>query len=129
MILKRPPLGLAHIGIPTQDISVSDQFYRSIGFTVCRTEIQPNGQPVNFYQAGNVQLESYQVEQSAQCIGAIEHIALVVDDIDETFECLVSAGYEVLEGSVQHLPFWENGVRYCTIAGPSGEKFEFLQMM
>ena len=61
--------------------------------------------------------------------GAIEHIALDVNDIEAAYAEIRSRGFEELEDGIQFLPFWERGVRYFTIMGPEGEKVEFNQKL
>ena len=61
--------------------------------------------------------------------GAIDHIALDVVDIDTAFEIAQAGKYNLLDDSIQFLPFWENGVKFFTILGPNGEKVEFNQRL
>jgi hypothetical protein len=73
-------------------------------------------------------IETYEGE-SVLRTGAIDHIALDVTDIDRVFEEIKSGGYELLDSSVQSLPFWENGVRFFTIVGVNGERIEFCERL
>ena len=56
-------------------------------------------------------------------------MALDVTDIEKTFELVKTLGCEMLDSSIQYLPFWDHGVRFFTILGPNKEKVEFSQMM
>ena len=118
--------GLAHIGIPTEDMEASRQFFETIGFTLLEDFLQPNGRPVVFLGLGNVVLEVYEAE-AAKKAGAIDHVALSVRDIVAVFDRMKKLGYEALEGEIKLLDFGKRRVRYFTISGPGKEKIEFSQ--
>lgn len=118
--------GLAHIGVPTENLETSKRFYDSIGFTLLEDFLQPNGRPVAFFGLGNVVLEVYE-DRAAGKPGAIDHIALNVHDIEAVFEGMQKLGYGALEGEIKLLDFGARRVRYFTISGPNGEKIEFSQ--
>lgn len=61
--------------------------------------------------------------------GAIDHLALDVDDIESAWEEVRTAGLAPLEDAIQFLPFWENGVRFFNLLGPNGETVEFSQRL
>ncbi len=118
--------GLAHIGIPTEDMEASRQFFETIGFTLLEDFLQPNGRPVVFLGLGNVVLEVYEAE-AAKKAGAIDHVALSVRDIVAVFDRMKKLGYEALEGEIKLLDFGKRRVRFFTISGPGKEKIEFSQ--
>ena len=118
--------GLAHIGIPTEDMEASRQFFETIGFTLLEDFLQPNGRPVVFLGLGNVVLEVYEAE-AAKKAGAIDHVALSVRDITAVFDRMKKLGYEALEGEIKLLDFGKRRVRFFTISGPGKEKIEFSQ--
>ena len=121
-------IGLQHIGIPTDDLKTTMAFFESLGFeTMLRTQM-PREQ-VAFMQLQHVMLEIYENGQAVHHPGAIEHIALSVDDIEACYSAICAQGYTALEGQICFLPLWQNGVRYFTIAGPEHEKIEFSQML
>ena len=66
---------------------------------------------------------------SARRPGAIDHLALDVDDIESAWEEVRMAGLAPLEDAIQFLPFWENGVRFFNLLGPNGETVEFSQRL
>lgn len=121
--------GLAHIGIPTENLKASREFFQSIGFSLLEDFLQPNGRPVNFMGLGNVVLEIFEVskDEAAGKPGALDHVALNVKDIEEIFAKMNELGYEALEGKITLLDFGARKVRYFTISGPDGEKIEFSQ--
>lgn len=120
--------GLQHIGLPTNDMEATVAFYESLGFQIAhRTE--NNGETVCFLQLGSVCIETYENGQAAGHAGAIDHIALDVEDIDAAWAAVQAAGHRPLESEIQELPFWSNGVRFFNILGPNNEKVEFGQIL
>ena len=122
--------GLQHIGIPTKDLGGSLLFYTELGFDpVYSTENPNNGRTVSFLQQGNLMLEIYEDEEAAQCTGAIEDIALDVNDIEEAYRFALSRGMKCLDDEIRFLPYWEKGIRYFTLEGPNREKVELSQIL
>lgn len=120
--------GLQHIGLPTNDMDKTLAFYRSLGFqTGFRT--LDHSDAVCFLNLGNVCIETYENGQAVGAPGAIDHIALDVDDVEAAWEAVRAAGHTPLEPEIQALPFHQNGVRFFNIEGPNGEKVEFCQIL
>ena len=61
--------------------------------------------------------------------GHIDHIAFDVGNIDEAFNELKNASFNIIEAAPVFLPFWKNGCRYFNITGPDGERIEFNQVL
>lgn len=118
--------GIQHIGIPTNDIQATKDFYHSLGFTT-ELETDNNGEKVAFLRLKNLVIETYQNGQAAMQPGAINHLAIDVKNIDEVFSLVKSLDVEMVDKSVNSLPFWENGVRFFTIVGPNRERVEFCE--
>jgi len=128
--------GFQHLGIPVVDLENSIDFYGGIGFAVTdRFEIEEDGgsTKVAFLNIGSFCLELYQ--QSMRPIpkdfspGPIEHFALDVLDIDQTFRDVKAAGFKPLSDAPIRLPLRERGIKYFVILGPDGEKVEFNQIL
>ena len=129
MNIKGFTTGVQHIGIPTNDINKTIEFYHALGFdTALRTV---NGtEEVAFLQLHNLMIETYQNHQAQMEYGAIDHIAIDVKNIEDLFDTIKEAGtFTMLDGQVNGLPFWENGVKFFTIEGPNKEKIEFCERM
>lgn len=129
MNIKGFTTGVQHIGIPTNDISKTIEFYHSLGFdTALRTV---NGtEEVAFLQLHNLMIETYQNHQAKMEYGAIDHIAIDVKNIEDLFDTIKEAGtFTMLDNQVNGLPFWENGVKFFTIEGPNKEKIEFCERL
>ena len=129
MNIKGFTTGVQHIGIPTNDINKTIEFYHALGFdTALRTV---NGtEEVAFLQLHNLMIETYQNHQAQMEYGAIDHIAIDVKNIEDLFDTIKEAGtFTMLDSQVNGLPFWENGVKFFTIEGPNKEKIEFCERM
>lgn len=123
--------GIQHIGIPTNDLKATKDFFTSLGFEVVYETVNPSGNvPVTFLQAGDILIETYENGKAAMARGAIDHIALNVPDIEPVYALAKKSGYKFLESDeIVDLPFWEKGIRYFLIEGPNKEAVEFLQKL
>ncbi len=130
MDIREQITGLGHIGIPVRNIDDTVAFYQMIGFQVALDTVNPqNSQKVIFLKQKDVMLELYQQEETALVAGAINHIALDVNDLDAVYRYVCEKGLNNTKDTIHRLPFWKNGVRYFTIEGPNGEKIEFSQYL
>ena len=99
--------GLQHIGIPTNNMAATVKFYQSLGFETVY-ETSNNGEAVCFLRLANVCIETYENGKAAKKAGAVDHIALDVDDIEAVWKAVRSAGYQTREAEIPTLPFWSN---------------------
>ena len=128
MNVKEKITGIQHVGVPTSDMKKSVAFYQSIGFEVVHETINPaSGERVVFLQLGNLMMEVYESSEATHRVGAIDHVALDVVDIEEVFRQIQADGHHLLDSEVRFLPFWEQGVKFFTILGPNEEKIEFCE--
>lgn len=122
--------GLQHVGIPTNDLKKSISFYEGLGFEkIYQVFNEKAGEEVAFLSLGNLTMEIYENHSACMKVGAIDHIALDVEDIEAVFAEVGEKGYELPEEGIQFLPFWEKGVRFFTIIGPNMEKVEFCERL
>ena len=84
---------------------------------------------VAFLKTGSLVLEIYEDKEANDNIGAINHIAIEVCDIEETFSYIQKCDLNKGNDKIHYLPFWENGIQYFTIVGPNEELIEFCQYM
>lgn len=123
--------GFQHIGLPTNDIEKTIAFYETLGFEVVRREDIPSDK-VAFLKLKNIVIETYE-SKAGPCAkgidGAIDHIALDVDDIEATLAAVKAAGLQPMTEDIQFLPFWEKGFRFFKVLGPSNEPIEFGQIL
>ncbi len=118
--------GLQHIGVPTNDIGKTIDFYTALGFEVAH-RAENKGEKVAFLRLGDLMIETYQNGRATGEAGAVDHIAINVTDVGQARRIADGMGLEVIEEG--ELPFWENGVRYFTVLGPNKEKLEFNQYL
>ena len=126
--IKRLITGLQHIGLPTNDMAATVTFYRSLGFELVH-EADNDGETVCFLRLAGLCIEAYENGRAVGRAGAIDHIALDVEDIEAAWVAVRAAGYRTRETEIQMLPFWDNGVRFFNIEGPNGETVEFAQVL
>lgn len=120
--------GFQHLGLPTADMDATLSFYKTLGFKFIYETIN-DGNRVCFLQLGNMVIETYESCDVAAITGALDHISLNVNDIDEVFSWSREIGLKTDDTAVNFLPFFENGVRFFTVVGPNSEKIEFNQIV
>lgn len=130
MNIRKNITGVQHIGIPTNDVEKTIEFYVGLGFEIALFTLnEAANEKVAFLRLGNLMIETYENKAAAMKNGAIDHIALDVKEIDKVFQEVCSAGYCMLDHAVQSLPFWNHGVKFFTIVGPNEEKIEFCEKL
>lgn len=126
MDLKNYSTGVQHIGIPTNDLDKTVEFYKKLGFEIAFEAVE---EKVAFLKLGSLVVETYENHEAKMEYGAIDHVALDVRDVEEIFQYINEAGLNSTQDTIHFLPFWENGVKFFTIEGPNKEKVEFSQYL
>lgn len=122
--------GIQHIGIPTNDIEATIQFYEKLGFEIAfRTINEEVSEKVAFLKLHSLVIEIYENKAAKMEAGAIDHVAIDVKDIEKVYQMVNQAELNTTQDTIHFLPFWENGVRFFTIEGPNKEKVEFSQYL
>ncbi len=130
MELKEQLVGIQHIGIPTNDIEATIEFYEKLGFEIAfQTVNQEVNEKVAFLKLHNFVIETYENKKAVMKAGAIDHVAIEVKDIESVYELVNKAGLNSTKDSIHFLPFWEKGVKFFIIEGPNKEKVEFSQIL
>ena len=130
MNLQTYTTGIQHIGIPTNDIEKTIEFYKNLGFEIALQTINEEAdEKVAFLKLKTLVIETYENKQAKLTNGAIDHVAIDVKDIEKVYELINHAGLNTTRDTIHFLPFWENGVRFFTIKGPNKEKIEFSQYL
>ena len=130
MNLKEQLNGVQHIGIPTNDIENTIEFYQKLGFEIAfQTVNEEANEKVAFLKLHTLVIETYENKAAVMQSGAIDHIAIDVKDIEKVYAMINQAGLNSTQDTVHFLPFWENGVKFFTIEGPNKEKVEFSQYL
>ena len=105
-------------------------FYHKLGFeTAFETINEAAGEKVVFLKLHNLVMEAYENHQAKMESGTIDHVAIDVKDIEETWKFINEAGLNTTEDTIHFLPFWANGVKFFTIEGPNKERIEFSQYL
>ena len=126
MTFKENSTGLQHIGLPTNDIKKTLEFYAALGFEVAYQTVN-NGEPVAFLRLGDLTFEAYENGRAVGITGAVDHVAINVTDVEAARKLADEMHLNVIEEG--QLPFWDNGVKHFTILGPNQEKIEFNQYL
>jgi lactoylglutathione lyase len=130
--------GLQHLGIPVTDLERSVDFYTRLGFSrilSAYVDEAPGRVLVAFMEQRGVVIELYQVterereEIRSRSDGHIDHIAFDVEDVEDAYKELSTAGLEIVEEKPVYLNFWRRGCKYFAVRGPDGEKLEFNQIL
>ena len=130
MNLREQLNGVQHIGIPTNDIENTIEFYQKLGFQIAfQTVNEEANEKVVFLKLHTLVIETYENKAAVMQSGAINHIAIDVKDIEKVYAMINQAGLNSTQDTVHFLPFWENGVKFFTIEGPNKEKVEFSQYL
>ena len=117
--------GLAHIGVFVKDIDKSIDYYKRLGFTLDKEE-QPSIR-IAFLSAGNCLIELVeQKELPPRQAGVVDHIAMVVDNIDEAIENAKANGIDVDASQVNSMDIL-GGIKNVFFEGPDGERLEFFE--
>ncbi len=123
-------VGVAHVGLPTNDLNKTIEFYKSLGFElIMETFNEKAKEKVAFLQINNYCIETFENGQAAMCDGAYQHVALDVEDIETMYTKICENGYQVITDGIEELPFWDNGVKFFMIKGPNEERIEFCQKL
>ena len=126
--MKDYATGIQHVGIPTKDMDATKKFYEDLGFEAAFETVNDEAR-VCFLKMYNLVMEVYESEDAAGKIGAIEHVAIDVTDIEQVYKEICDKNMNTLQDESHFLPFWDNGVRFFTIKGPNEEKIEFSQFL
>ena len=130
MNLQTYTTGIQHIGIPTNDIEKTIEFYNNLGFEIALQTINEEAdEKVAFLKLKTLVIETYENRQAKLANGAIDHVAINVKDIEEVYHYIEENQMNTTNDEIHFLPFWENGVRFFTIEGPNKEKVEFGQYL
>lgn len=130
MNLQTYTTGIQHIGIPTNDIEKTIEFYKNLGFEIALQTINEEAdEKVAFLKLKTLVIETYENKKAKLTNGAIDHVAVNVKDIEEVYHYIEEKQMNTTNDEIHFLPFWEKGVRFFTIEGPNKEKIEFSQYL
>jgi len=117
--------GLAHIGILVKDIDKSIAFYKQLGFTLDKEE-NPSVR-MAFISAGNCLIELIeQKDLPKRPAGVVDHVAVVVDDIEDAIENAKAQGIDIDASQINSADIL-GGIKNIFFEGPDGERLEFFE--
>jgi len=117
--------GLAHIGIFVKDIDKSIDYYKRLGFTLDAEE-NPSIR-LAFLSAGNCLIELVEKKDDpARPAGVVDHVAVIVDDIDAAIANAKANGIEIDASQINSMTIL-GGVKNVFFEGPDGERLEFFE--
>ena len=119
--------GLQHLGIPTKDIDKTIAYYQMIGFELVHETMNGENR-VAFLKWNDLIIETYESNQVSEVTGVVDHIAMIVLDIDAAYEHIKGLGIKITE-EITFLPFWDKGIKYFLTEGPNKERLEYTQYL
>ena len=85
-MLREQLNGIQHVGIPTNDIEATIEFYGKLGFEVAlQTVNEEANEKVSFLKLNNLVIETYENKAAKMESGAIDHVAIDVKDIEKVY--------------------------------------------
>ena len=121
--------GLAHIGVFVKDMEASIDFYQRLGFNLDSQRVTDSGIKIAFLSAGSCILELVgRNVEPYRTAGVVDHIAILVDDLDEAIVKANKNGIKVEAPKAGTAPVF-GIMRNVFFAGPDGERLEFCQYL
>ena len=122
--------GVAHIGIPTNDLDKTIAFYKKLGFvSALETVNKAAGERVAFLQLGDLMIETYENHRAAEKGGANRPCSSGNDRYRSRL-CCGKRGRDA-PAAFQHPVTAVLGkrVRFFMVEGPNKERIEFCQKL
>ena len=94
-MMKNYVTGLQHIGIPTNDLKKSLEFYEKLGFENIY-QVKNGAETVAFLRYENLTLEIYENGAALERDGSVDHFALDTKHVEELYEKMKQEGYTML---------------------------------
>lgn len=123
--------GLGHVGIWTNDLEATMKLYCDVlGFkqVTSNAEHHPKNLKSYFLRKENITIEILYDPDNHPAPGfdgTVDHLSMLVDDVDAAVAELKALGYEFTPDRIMFDPYlYENGQRFAIFRGPSNEKLQ-----
>lgn len=130
MSMKQHVKGFHHFGLPTRDMDATIDFYRKLGAEIVfETTVMEAGKPcrVVHLKVSNLYVEAYERDEIPGVPGAVDHIAVLTDDVDKAFEEAKRLGLHFVNDEVGVSDYWPGTAKWFHVIGPNGERIEFTR--
>ncbi len=128
--MKEYLCGMHHIGLPVKDMSATIAFYSRLGAEVIFEKIvYESGKPVRVVHLvlSNLLIEAYERDETSGIAGAVDHIAIEVNDIEAVYRRVKEMGLTLMIDEIGISDYWPRPKRWFFVIGCNGEKIEFAQ--
>ena len=123
-------LGLAHIGVMTNDLEASLAFYAKLGGVVRDRAVLPLPEGEKHLVLVDVHGVTVELIQNPLPMelseGVVSHFALLVEDIDKAHDALVAQGIDTFLTPTKNEGSIFGGAPNWFFTGPSGERIELM---
>lgn len=127
--------GLAHVGIFVDDVEKSKKFYKEIlgleCIDQCKFDADGNTFTCAFVQKGSlcIELVERRIGENPGD-GMVDHVAMMVDDVDEFRKELEAKGIEFeTKEQMYCADMFPNGSKWVFFRGPDNEHIEISQIL
>lgn len=129
--MKDAVKAIAHVGLYIKDIERSKKFYSEIIGCECVCEFtNDKGDKLAFMRSGDMVIELIQHKVwMDRKSGLFDHIAMLVDDIEEVSAELAAKGIGFFGDIYYDVNVFDKGVKYQAFYGPDKEVLEIYQIM
>lgn len=125
--------GLGHVAIEAKDKEKTLDFYQNIlGFERITDNECDKGDAANYFLKNGVVVVEILMQPSrpVRPWGTINHLSLLVEDVDKAIEELKAKGVEFETEEPIFDPYlYERGERFIMLKGPNGERIQLEQIL
>ena len=135
--MGRGLLGWSHLALKVESLERTEAFYGKLGFVRNGGGYlsTPEGKiQIHYLEKAGFTLEVLEMigsglaELRRRGEGRIDHVAFQVRNAREAMDCARMAKLPLKNYTLQELPLFEKGIRFFFVAGPDGEKIEFVEI-
>jgi catechol 2,3-dioxygenase-like lactoylglutathione lyase family enzyme len=128
--MKKYLCGMHHIGLPTNNMDATIEFYSKLGAEIVfEKTVYEAGKSIRVVhlKLSSLLIETYERSEISGVTGAIDHVAIEVNDIDGAYKYVKELGIPLLIDEISFSDYWPKPTRWFIIIGVNGERIEFTQ--